>query len=286
MTDLARFAEGFIRDFLAVPANNNLGPGATDAAWGDFLLGFSAGGDKLYGFLKEHIGPFHWTPAEAFALGGNAPTDAAELSVISWALCQTEATKAANRRESLLPSEPWARARIFGQDCNRALHGALIEALVGAGCPSVAPGLIAQWAERDSPQCGRASTWSERHVAYISGLGTFGLAGGLITSRGQAVRFGSVVVRAAIPPTPRPYTDPFAYCLFFANGTCAACAERCPAGSVGEQGRDKEACARHLSPMTAEFVRREYGFDGYGCGLCQTGVPCESEIPAPLRPPA
>ena len=37
-----------------------------------------------------------------------------------------------------------------------------------------------------------ASTWSERHVAYVSGLGTFGLSGGLITAKGQAVRLGSV----------------------------------------------------------------------------------------------
>jgi hypothetical protein len=26
-------------------------------------------------------------------------------------------------------------------------------------------------------------------------------------------------------------------------------------------------------------VRRNYGFDGYACGLCQTGVPCEAGIP-------
>jgi hypothetical protein len=26
-------------------------------------------------------------------------------------------------------------------------------------------------------------------------------------------------------------------------------------------------------------VTSEYGFDGYGCGLCQTKVPCESKIP-------
>jgi len=28
-------------------------------------------------------------------------------------------------------------------------------------------------------------------------------------------------------------------------------------------------------------VRENYGFAGYGCGLCQTGVPCEAKIPAP-----
>ena len=31
--------------------------------------------------------------------------------------------------------------------------------------------------------------------------------------------------------------------------------------------------------VTREYVTNELGFKGYGCGLCQTGVPCESKIP-------
>ena len=286
-SDLRPFVERFIRAFLAMPANNNLGPGTTDKAWDDALVAFSSGTDQMYVSLKEHIGPFHLTPTEAFALGsgGYPRAHPRELSVISWALCQTEPTKAANRAETSLPSEPWARARIFGQAGNSALHVALVDALAAVGYPAVAPGLLPEWGEHNSAEFGRASSWSERHVAHISGLGTFGLAGGVITKRGQAVRFGSVVVRATIPPTPRPYAGPFAYCLFFARGTCGACADRCPVGSVTREGRDKEACARHLRPVTEEYVRREFDFDGYGCGLCQTGVPCESGIPKPLRPP-
>ncbi|MFH1834456.1 MAG: epoxyqueuosine reductase [bacterium] len=283
--DLRPFVEQFVRDFLADLANNNLGPGTTLEAWGDFLLGYSSGADDMYPDLKDHIGPFHWTPAEAFALGAGADPAAQpdDFTVISWALCHTETTKAANREETFFPAESWARARIFGQAVNRALHLGLVEALAARGYPAVAPGQLPEAGARASAARGRASTWSERHVAHISGLGTFGLAGGLITKRGQAVIFGSVVVRATIPPTPRPYDGPFAYCLFLTRGTCGVCADRCPATSVTRAGRDKEACAGHLWPATADYVRREFGFDGYGCGLCQTGVPCESSIPKPLR---
>jgi len=42
----------------------------------------------------------------------------------------------------------------------------------------------------------------------------------------------------------------------------------------------------HLTPLeifTQTFpdtdVKSNFGFDGYGCGLCQTKVPCESKIP-------
>ena len=293
---LSDFVRDFVDDFLALPENNSLGPSTTGSAWDGFLLGFSSGADGLYAFFKKHIGDFHWMPAEAFALGSTKNGAAAadinspgasvppeELTVISIALCQTEQTKNANSRQTKWPAEAWARSRIFGQRCSNSLQRSLAKALVDQGYPAVCPALLPEAGERQSPAHGRASNWSERHVAYASGLGTFGLSGGLITERGQAVRLGSVVVRAQIPPTPRPYNDPFEYCLFFAHGSCGECADRCPVGSVSKHGRDKHACARHLQPATWEYVNREYGFDGYGCGLCQTGVPCESGIPAPPR---
>lgn len=292
---MKNFVEGFIAGFLALPENNNLGPLTAGKAWDGFLVGYSSGADELYPFLKRHIGEFHFTPAEAFALGragGATPGDPdgaaslpgpgpapEELTVISWALCQTEQAKAANRRETYYPSEPWARSRIFGQRGNRALHRALAKALTGQGHPAVAPALLPEASERESAAWGRASTWSERHVAYISGLGTFSLCGGLITERGQAVRLGSLVVHAQLPPTPRPYHDPFAYCLYYTHGSCRSCVDRCPVASVRVEGRDKEPCIHHLDVETTAHVKREYGFEGYGCGLCQTGVPCESRIP-------
>jgi epoxyqueuosine reductase len=299
--DLGRFIHDFIEDFLASHDNNNLGSDSQARAWDGFLLGFSSGADDLYQFFKTHIGDFHWTPAEAFALGmapGQAPDEiapppalapativpaavvpAGELTVVSWALCQTEETRAANRSQTRWPSEPWARARIYGQRCSRALHKAVLEALDSQGYRAVAPALLPQCVQNESPEFGEAYPWSERHVAYASGLGTFGLSGGLITERGKAHRLGSLVLQARIAPTVRPYSDPFEYCLHYATGACTECADRCPAGSIDPGGRDKQACAKHLDPGTADYVKQNYGFDGYGCGLCQTAVPCEARIP-------
>jgi epoxyqueuosine reductase len=290
---LVRLCEQVFQEFIDDPRRNNLGPGASDPAWEDFLLGFAAGDDPLWHELKTAAGPEHWTPDEAFgaampAVDGDpgsvaGPPAPAELTVISWAISQTEATKASNRRESRMPSEPWARARIFGQQANAVLHLAVLDALRAAGYEAVAPGLIPAWREVGKLTNRWHSTWSERHVAYVSGLGTFGLSGGLITAKGQAVRFGSVIVKAFIPATPRPYSTPFAYCLELSGPGCAACADRCPTGSVDVAGRDKPACSRHVA-FSQEYVTENYGFAGYGCGLCQTGVPCESSIPEELRP--
>ena len=160
------------------------------------------------------------------------------------------------------------------------LQAHLTEALRQAGCRAVAPTQTPLFRQQVSARNGLASTWSERHAAYAAGLGTFGLCDGLITPLGKAMRIGSVIAEMDLPPTPRPYTDHREYCLFFAGGGCGACMARCPAGAITEAGKDKEVCRRHLFPGTADHVANHYGFDGYGCGLCQTGVPCESGVPS------
>jgi epoxyqueuosine reductase len=295
---LARLCHEVLAAFIADPVRNTLGPGTTAPAWEDYLLAFAAGDDPLFEDLKRHAAPGHWTPAEAFAAGqserqggaqddGAAPADdaaPAELTVVSWAVCQTEATRAANRLETRMPSEPWARARSYGQEGNRALHQVMLDAFRDAGVEAVAPSLLPSWTELDPETDAWRSTWSERHAAYVAGLGTFGLSGGLITRKGQAVRFGSVVIKAVVPATPRPYDDPHAYCLFYSPDGCTECVDRCPAGSVDARGRNKLACF-DLLRRSADHVKESYGFDGYGCGLCQTGVPCESGIPEGLAAP-
>jgi epoxyqueuosine reductase QueG len=148
------------------------------------------------------------------------------------------------------------------------------------GYKAVAPSLLPEWSMKLSDEYVFASTWSERHAAYASGLGTFGLCDGLITPMGKAMRTGSVVARIEITPTTRPYGFHREYCLFFTKGTCGKCIARCPVGALSEKGHDKAKCRAHVRPATEEYVKAHYGFDGYGCGLCQTGVPCESKIPA------
>jgi len=92
-----------------------------------------------------------------------------------------------------------------------------------------------------SERYGFASAWSERHVAYASGLGTFGLCDGLITPKGKAMRCGSVAAQIQVPPTPRPYQDHHAYCLHFSQGSCGLCITRCPSGPSAGQATIKRS---------------------------------------------
>lgn len=276
----ASWVTAVVRTFIRESPENTLQDRANEKAWGEPLLGFSRGDDPLYEEYKEVVGAFHWTPWQIFTQTyPGRQVEPEELTVICWVLPQTGTTKADNRAQTVYPAERWARARIFGEQVNDKLRQHLVDALREAGYEAVAPMLSPRWERKKSERYTFSSTWSERHAAYASGLGTFGLCDGLITPLGKAMRLGSVVTRFQVSPTPRPYRDHRAYCLFFTQGTCGRCMARCPVGAVTEAGHDKTRCSQHLKPVTADYVRANYGFDGYGCGLCQTGVPCESKIP-------
>jgi epoxyqueuosine reductase len=278
--DPGKWLESIVQDFVDTSPENTLKNSENEKAWADPLVGFSRGDDPLYEEYKDIIGPFHWTPWEIFNKTFPDITVAPDqLTVISWVLPHLEQIKSDNRNETVYPAERWARARIYGEQVNEKLRGHVETVLQEAGFEAVSPMLSPLWKRETSQRYGFASTWSERHAAYVSGLGTFGLCDGLITPKGKAVRFGSVVARIQVSPTPRPYTDHHAYCLFFTDGLCGRCIARCPVGALTEAGHDKEKCGNYIREATREYVKSSYGFDGYGCGLCQTGVPCESKIP-------
>ena len=135
------------------------------------------------------------------------------------------------------------------------------------------------WTHKNSEKYAYSSNWSKRHAAYAAGLGTFGLCDGLITSKGKAMRCGSVIAKIDISPSERKYDDHHAYCLFYSKETCGECITRCPVGAISKRGHDKIKCSKHLG-ITRQYVKTNYAFKGYGCGLCQTNVPCESKIPS------
>lgn len=269
--------------FVKDSPENSLKLEQEEKAFDDILIGFSSGADPIYIDYKEHVGPFHWTPLDILSLTfPETELNANQITVISWILPQREATKADNRKETTYPSKRWVHARFPGEEFNNRLRSHLVDQLNAVGVKSVAPLLSPLWKRQTSARYGFASLWSERHAAYAAGLGTFGLCDGLITLKGKAHRVGSVVANVAIPPTPRRYDDHHAYCLFFHDGSCNGCRKRCPVGAITEKGHDKEKCWAHAGVTCAQYARTHYGFDGYGCGLCQTGVPCESAIPAKI----
>ncbi len=251
-----------------------------EKAWGEPLVGYSRGDDPLYQEFKQDIGSFYLTPIELFKKTyPEADIAQSDLFIISWILPQTEATKIDQRNTNYFPSERWIRSRKFGEEFNQKLR-AYVESLFQIkGKKAVAPLNSPFYSQKVSPRYGRASTWSERHAAYVSGLGTFGLCDGLITPLGKAVRFGSVITNMPFPTSTRPYEDFHAHCLYHSKGTCKKCVDRCPVGALSEDGHDKEKCWNHVHEVNGPYIKKEMKLEAFGCGLCQTDVSCESGIP-------
>ena len=279
--DKATWATNLIRSWLNTSPENTLENKAGDKAWSDPLVGFSSGDDPYWDSFKEHVGPFHWTPAEAFekAFPGIRVVPH-QLTVISWVLPQTKETILATRKETAYPSERWARARYYGEPVNDKLRSHIVTEFAKVGIRAMAPVLHPEWSRMSSDKFIFSSKWSERHTAFVSGLGTFGLCDGLITPLGKAIRLGSIVAEIELSPTPRPYSNHQAYCLWFSRGICRKCVQRCPAGAISEKGHDKRSCIRFIRDVCQKHISERYGFNSYACGLCETGVPCESSIPA------
>ena len=273
--------EDSIRNFCLISKYNSLRNQSLEKAWGEPLVGYSRGDDPLYQRFKQDIGSFYFTPVELFKITfPEMDVDQSDLIVISWILPQTEATKIDQRNTDYFPSERWIRSRKFGEEFNQKLR-AYVESLIQEkGKKAVAPLCSPHYSQKVSPTYGRASNWSERHAAYVSGLGTFGLCDGLITPLGKAVRFGSVITNMPFPTSTRPIVDFHAYCLYHSKGECKQCVDRCPVGALSEDGHDKEKCWNHVHEVNSPYIKKEMKLEAFGCGLCQTNVSCESGIPS------
>jgi len=283
--EMAQFIEQEIKTFARTSPQNRLPMMDNYIIFDEPLVQFADSADPIFTEYKRIIDPTHLTPREALAQANDkSPQDMpAHLSVISWILPITDKTRNSNRKEMLVPSRLWSHTRWYGEKFNDALREHVVEVLTEMGYLAVAPMLQSYFKIVHENTKGPEffSNWSERHIAYAAGLGTFSLSDGFITERGIAHRCGSVVTDLVLPPSPRTADSPYSNCLFYANNTCNKCIARCPTNAISEKGHDKNKCDEYL-----ESIGYSSNMEGYddnvsvaGCGLCQTKVPCEFKNP-------
>jgi epoxyqueuosine reductase QueG len=173
------------------------------------LVQFAAGDDPIFLEYKTIIAPTHLTPREAMAKSYNKNPEELpkRLSVISWILPITDKTRESNRQQTKAPSRIWSYTRWYGEKFNEALREHVVKLLTEKRYLATAPALQPYF-KTDSNEKGRYSNWSERHIAYAAGLGTFSLSDGFITELGIAHRCGSVVTDLELPANPRTTKTP------------------------------------------------------------------------------
>ncbi len=277
--EMARFIEEEIKAFLRTSSLNYMPIKDNPIIFDEPLVQFAGGDDPIFTEYKTIIASSHLTPREALAKSINkSPEDIPEhLSVISWILPITSRVRESNRQRTLTPSRLWSGARWYGEKLNDAMREHVAKLLIEMGYLAVAP-MLQPYFKVDINDKGRYSNWSERHIAYAAGLGTFSLSDGFITERGIAHRCGSVVTDLMLPVSPRIAENSYSNCLFYVNGSCNACIARCPVGAITESGHDKIKCWEYMHPKL-HYLREEYNVGVVGCGLCQTKVPCEFRNP-------
>jgi len=273
------FIESEIKDFVKTSPLNRMPDDPKQLIFNAPLIGFSTSSDPLFTAYKTIIAATHLTPHEALALALNKKPEElpTKLSIISWILPIAAKTRQSNRDEKTIPSRLWANTRWYGEKFNDALRNHIVKVLQDKGYLATAP-VIQPYFNTKSNEKGPYSNWSERHVAYAAGLGTFSLSDGFITEKGIAHRCGSVVTDMALAASYRSANTAFSNCLFYADGSCKKCIARCPAGAITEAGHNKIKCNEYAYGKL-RYLREEYKVGNPGCGLCQTKVPCEFRNP-------
>ena len=239
------------------------------------LIGFASADDPLFDAYRdpEIIGPPYLHPKEWLS---EAKT------VVSFFLPFTEDVRKANRDDPEHTANAWLHGRIEGQAFISSFTEALSSWFASHGIEVCVPASDSRFSTAMQPvsdtETGRAnlkvsSAWSERHAAYAAGLGTFSLTRALISERGMAGRYGSLIVSAHTEPDIRSYSGIYDYCI-----RCGACVKRCPAGAIShEHGKDQMLCGTWVMGTKEKYAPR------YGCGKCQVGVPCEARNPSKAK---
>jgi epoxyqueuosine reductase len=254
------------------------------------VVAFANGDDPIFMEYKNIIGDFHLTPRELlekYVAAKNwrfgAKSSMNTIGVVSWALPLTQETRLHERASPFGGSPRYNHSRWIGIRLYESVEHFVASLLEVLGCNSVAPTRSRFFEIKNMPEGWLCANWSERHVAYACGLGTFGLNGLMITSHGCAVYLGSVVCDVDFTPTPRAKNH-VANCPYFQDGSCGFCIERCTGSAINSDGRSNTACLRNLRDEQSKTVVRmglDKGLIGPApsCGRCSTGLPCEERIP-------
>ena len=216
---------------------------------------------------EHHLMPYDWLPEAK--------------TVLSFFLPINRDTVEANKKDPSVPAREWLCTRVDGQRSLMSLGAYVSEALVTDGhkaiAPITSPRYIMRVAEETMPEgAGHvpkfSTNWSERHVAVVTGLGTFGLSTNFISRVGCAGRLVSVVTDWDIEPDARDYDDWLGYC-----NRCGACIAKCKgeAHFKDRPGKDHSVCSAFMGKIRQANL--EHYAARYGCGKCQSGIPCEYE---------
>jgi len=226
--------------------------------WREPIVKFCNANDEMFVKLKEIVSPAHALPKDFL---DDAKT------VISYFLPFEELVINSNV-EGKYSSKEWAKAYIETNELIFNLNNYIKKKLNDLDYKStIIP------ATHNFDENSLISDWSHRHVAYIAGLGKFGLNNMLITKKGCCGRIGSIVTNLKIEPTKRTDKE---YCLYKSKGICKKCVERCVNNALKVDSFDRHKCYEIL--LHNDEFHSDLGLTEV-CGKCCVNLPCSFANP-------
>jgi len=119
------------------------------------------------------------------------------------------------------------------------------------------------------------SNWSHRHIAFITGIGTFGYNNMLITKNGCCGRLGSIITSYEFDEYNK-IEKVKEKCLYKLNGSCGVCRKRCVTNAFKNNEYNRFKCYEQCL-KNAEY-HKDIGYTDV-CGKCMTGLPCSTSEP-------
>jgi epoxyqueuosine reductase QueG len=218
------------------------------------LVGFANTHNPRFVQLREVVHPSHMLPQNLVP---------AARSAVSFFLPFAAWVSEANTQDRNQVAREWAVAyvetnQLIGRVCDQ-----LIASLAKRGIQAVA-----EPATHNFDHVSLVSRWSHKSVAFIAGLGSFGLHQMIITDAGCAGRFGSLILDAELPASEFENRQ---RCAYYHDQSCLECAMCCPVSAIDpDEPLDKQSCWQRCQQIADEF--KDVGLAEV-CGKCAIG-PC------------
>jgi epoxyqueuosine reductase QueG len=246
-----------LRDLIVATIRQKVSDAAVETEYRQPLVGFVSAGDPRFRELRYIAEPTHLQPEDLLS---------GARSVVSFFIPFAQWVVEANSRLRDQVAREWAVAYV---ETNTLIDGITIHLtshLAERGIRAAA-----EPSTHNSDPVTLVSRWSQKSVAVLAGLGSFGLHQMVITDMGCAGRFGSLVIDAELPIST---TGSQERCRYYVDGSCLECMQRCPAQALGPGALlDKQRCHSHLH-------RGAHRYEHIGladvCGKCVAG-PCAFE---------
>ena len=228
--------------------------------WKEPIIRIIPAANEKFKILKKAVSAEHLMPYDILS-------DA--KSIISFFIPFQENIVESNIK-GIMASKEWATAYIKTNDLIKTINDKIETLMEKNGYKT---GKIPATHNFDEEKL--ISNWSHRHIAYIAGIGTFGINNMLITKNGCCGRFGSIIINYELKEYGQ-INEVKEKCLNKLYGNCRICHKKCVAHVYEDNNFNRFKCYKQCLENAKHHEKTGYADV---CGKCLVGLPCSIKEP-------